>query len=137
MSSDHQHFEGRDLPPYAIYVDPDRLIEGETYFSVHFVDEEGEVPQLRPFVFIGRDLEPDSAGEIYFQDAASHAAGERFEGDEFADGNEADEDGDPVESVVEIHRMRAETPFAMEFEDALNVLLRCSLLRAERLTPRR
>jgi hypothetical protein len=108
------HFEGRDVNSSAEYVDARELIEGETYFAVHFVDDRMLVPELRPLVFIGEDLEPGDSGVLYFQDGASHVAGMRY--------------GDSAT----VHRIKTGTPFVLTFERALDALLRCSLARTKR-----
>jgi DNA-binding transcriptional regulator YiaG len=54
------HFSARDLNPWAEHVAADDLRQGDTYFAVHFVDDEMLVPELRPLVFIGADRDPAS-----------------------------------------------------------------------------
>ena len=71
------HFEGRDINSSAEYVDARELIQGETYFTVQFVDDQMLVPELHPLVFIGENLEPGDSDVLYFQDAASHAGNDR------------------------------------------------------------
>jgi len=51
------HFPGRDIKPYGEFVNAADLIEGKTYFAVHFVEEEMTTPEVRPLVFIGRNCE--------------------------------------------------------------------------------
>ena len=46
-------FEARDLKPYGEYVKSSSLVEGKTYFAVHFLDDQMLVPELDPVVFIG------------------------------------------------------------------------------------
>jgi hypothetical protein len=106
-------FEGRDLKPYGEYVEPSNLVEGETYFAVHFLDDQMLVPELDPLVFIGRNLDPGDSGRLYFQNVASYMSGVRY-----PDGGNA-----------EIHLVEENAPFVFEFERALDVLLRCSLRR--------
>ena len=98
------------------------LPEGETYFAVHFLDDQMLVPELDPLVFIGRNLEPGDFGRLYFQDADSYRSGNRYgkRGDR-KDGGE-----------IKIHVVEENTPFVLEFERALDELLRCSLRREER-----
>ena len=118
------HFEGRDVNPWAEYVDARDLIAGETYFAVHFVDEQMLVPELRPLVFIGVDLEIADSGTLYFQDASSHVAGLRY-GSTFV--------GSAAEACegIQVHTVKKETPLVLTFERALDVLLRCSVARAK------
>lgn len=68
-------------------------------------------------VFLGRNLRDDDTDRLYFQDAASFFAGERWESAE--DGN------------AEFHLIEAGTPFVFEFERALDRLLYCSLTRRQ------
>jgi hypothetical protein len=87
-------------------------VPGEIYFSVNFLDDEMQIPQMEALVF----LEKAGAGHV-FQDAASFLAGLR-RGDSLPD--------NPV-----ILHTRSETGIngIYIFEEALNVLLRCSLRR--------
>jgi hypothetical protein len=73
------------------------------------------VPELDPLVFIGQNLESGDSGRLYFQDAASYVSGIRY-----GSGGKA-----------EIHVVEENAPFVFEFERALDVLLRCSLLRRQ------
>ena len=106
-------FQARDLTPYGKYLQPSALVEGDTYFAVHFLDDQMLVPELDPLLFIGRNLEPSDSGRLYFQDAASYMSGIRYR-----DGSNA-----------EIHVVEENAPFVFEFERALDELLRCSFRR--------
>lgn len=66
------HFAGRDVPPYGEYASPEALVEGAIYFTVHYLDDELTVPELKPFVFIGRNLNDRDGDYLYFQDAHSY-----------------------------------------------------------------
>ena len=72
-------FEERELKPYAEPVPPEELKNGETYFAVPFLDDDGLMPTLEPLVFIGRDLDPGDEGKLYFEDYGSYRGGVRFE----------------------------------------------------------
>ena len=109
-------FEARDLRPYGEYMQALGLVEGKTYFAVHFLDDQMFVPELDPVVFIGRNLEPGDFGRLYFQDAASYMSGIQFR-----DGGNA-----------EVHVVEENAPFVFEFERALDELLRCSLRRRQK-----
>jgi len=113
---DTVRFEGRDLKPYQEYVSASALVEGETYFAVHLLDDQMLVPELRPLVFIGYDREVGDSGQLYFRDAYSFMAGVRY-GWDSGDGN------------AEFHAVHHDTPFVSEFEQALGALLLCSLRR--------
>jgi hypothetical protein len=56
-------FEARSLKPYGECVKSSGLVEGETYFAVHFVDDQMLVPEIDPLVFIGRNLEHGDSGQ--------------------------------------------------------------------------
>ena len=64
-------FPSQELTRFAEHVTGDELVVGETYFQLRFVDYDLLVPELAALVFIGRNLEPDDAGRLYFQDAGS------------------------------------------------------------------
>jgi hypothetical protein len=72
------YFDGRELKPYAEPVSSSELSEGTVYFAVNFVDEEMLIPTMETLVFVGRNLEPDDVGEVYFQDVASYREGVRY-----------------------------------------------------------
>jgi hypothetical protein len=121
-SMDVLHFEGRDVPPYGDYVDPETLVEGAVYFRLHYLDDRLTVPELEPLVFIGRNLEDGDTDYLYFQDAGSHFGGARYPG-------ESSEDGTRNELEIEVHRVSSSTPLVYEFDKALDRLLYCSLTR--------
>jgi hypothetical protein len=111
------HFEERELKPYAEPVPPEELKNGETYFAVLFLDDDGRVPTLEPLVFIGRDLDPGDEGKIYFQDYASYRGGVRFE--------TASPDD---EAIFQTGREKG----VYDYEHALDVLLLCALRRRKK-----
>jgi hypothetical protein len=109
-------FEGRELKPYAEPLSHRDLCEGHTYFFLTYVDEELLVPSLQPVVFIGRDLEEGESGRVWFQDYESHREGIRY--------------GQPNASEgVFYSGMQEETGHVFEYEQALNLLMLCSLRR--------
>ena len=116
-------FESRELKAYAEYVRTPDLREESVYFYVSFIDEEGLIPMLQPVVFVGQDLEPGDTGTVYFQDAGSFLAGVRF-----SDSNEADDD--EVRAVF--YSFPAENGHVLEYEQALDVLVFCSMKRGEK-----
>ena len=107
-------FEARDLKPCAEPILPEQLREGETYFSVLFLDDDGFVPILEPRVFIGRNLEPGDVDKVYFQDYSSYRRGIRY------DSPNADNEAD-FEIGVRNH--------IYEYANALDVLMYCELMR--------
>ena len=72
-------FEARDLPPYVEHVAANDLRQGDVYFVVAFIDDEMLMPELRPVVFVGRNLESGETGTLYFQDLCSYRNGVRYE----------------------------------------------------------
>lgn len=98
--------------------------EGSIYFIVNLVDGELLVPTLEPVVFVGRNLEPGSVGRVYFQDIYSYRQGTRFD--------TADEDH-PAEFQT---GSEDELGHVFEYEQALDVLIDCSLHR-KKLMPQR
>ena len=109
-------FEGRTIKPFAEYVLWPDLAVGQTYFAVDFVDDDLHVPEVRPLVFVGRNLNEGDSNLLYFQDAYSYRDGLRFE--TLAEGDDA-----------LFHTIADTSPFVQTFERALDVLLRCSLER--------
>lgn len=111
-------FESREVKPFAEPVSLSDLREGCIYFSVGFLDkEEMLVPIVEPLVFLGRNLNPGDVAVLYFQDAGSHRRGVRYESATDADGAKFYEQADD------------QLGFIFEFEQALNLLLACSLRR--------
>jgi hypothetical protein len=123
-------FEGRELKSYGEYVLAAELVVGRVYFSIGCVDADMVVPHLDPLVFLGRNLDPEQPG-LYFQDASSYLAGERW--------NEADwEDSLPPDELpalwhgrtCEFHVLpEGDYSGVFEYEKALDQLLACSLRR--------
>jgi hypothetical protein len=110
-------FEERELKPYAEPFPPEELKNGETYFAVLFLDDDGLVPTLEPLVFIGRDLDPGDEGKLYFQDYGSYRGGVRFE--------TASPDH---EAIFQTGREKG----VYDYEHALDVLLVCALRRRKK-----
>ena len=110
-------FEARELKPYAEPMAARDLREGEIYFSVNFFDDAMLIPDMRPLVFIGRDLESGDEGVVYFQDLDSYRRGIRY-----------DSPGSDDEAVFEAGPDK-ETKHIFEYERALDVLMACSLRR--------
>ena len=111
----------RELKPFAEPVKSGELDEGEVYFSVTFHDEDMLLPEMVPFVFIGRDLEPGDSRIAYFQDMDSYLRGVSYSTQggsaEFLCGSED-----------ELNQF-------FLFESALDVLLSCSVRRKSKGSP--
>jgi len=123
---------------WADYVKSTDLVIGETYFVVQYLDHDGvSVPELRPVVFIGRNLDSHdraSTPKLYFQDAGSNYSGETFP-DEWRGGEPEPESGslEPSVSVTfETWEEREYSP-VFEFERALDCLLAYSLKRRAKI----
>jgi hypothetical protein len=114
-------FEGRVLAPKAEYLKADDLNEGETYFMVDYADPELLVPQLTPVVFVGRNLEADGSGHVYFQDMDSYRDGVRI------DDLDSEENGGDLKGLL--YKFAQKDPAVVSFESAIDELLRCYLRR--------
>lgn len=114
-------FEIGDLKPYVEYVRSDELRKGSIYFKVAYLDDMALVPKLEPYVFIGRNLSEDDDQQVYFQDAASYAAGIRFDA--------AREDVNHGNAFV--FSGSANEGHVMQFDEALKALIKCELRRRE------
>ena len=127
------HFGARDIPPYAEPVRASDLEVGHVYFSLTYADDNLCCPTLQPIVFIGRDLEAGDRGRVYFQDASSYLSGHRY-GDMSADepGPVSERPSVPSNIVEFSSGSENETNHVFEFDKALNLLLGCSLRRADR-----
>jgi hypothetical protein len=111
------HFAGRELKPYAEPVSEDSLVPGQVYFALQFLDPEMLVPTLEPIVFLGHELErPDPRKRFLFQDAESHRAGV----------------ASSAAGATLYSQAEGQCKHLFEFEQALEVLLGCSLRRAAR-----
>lgn len=111
-------FEERELKPYAEPVVAGELREGTVYFSVNFLDDEMLVPELRPLVYVGRNLEPADVGLVYFQDLESYRQGICY--------------GSSNDSAAEAHfesGSEKEVNHIFEYERALDVLMSCAVRR--------
>jgi hypothetical protein len=113
------HFESRELKPYAEPVSASALKEGVIYFFVTFSDDAMLLPTMEPVVFIGRNLDANDAGVVYFQDIDSYQQGVRY--------------CTPVENKNENATIYSgsenETGHVFEYEQALEELMRCALRR--------
>lgn len=109
-------FEERELRDYAVPVTADSLQKEHVYFSLQFADEELLIPILQPLVFLGKHIlrGPDL---LHFQNFESYCQGIRF---------------DPAKENDQ-HLFQVAAPNSLnhifEFEEALNILLMCSLRR--------
>jgi hypothetical protein len=110
----------REVKSYAEPVSAAELKEGSIYFFVNFVDGELLIPAMEPVVFVGRNFESGDEGCVYFQDIYSYREGIRYDTPE------------PVseESSAEFHTgSEDELGHVFEYEQALDVLIACSLRR--------
>jgi hypothetical protein len=115
----------RELKPYAEPVSAPQLKEGAIYFFVNFVDGELLIPMMEPVVFVGRNFEPGDEGRVYFQDVYSYREGIRYDMPEPAS----------EESSAEFHTgSEDELGHVFEYEQALDVLIACSLRRRKLLS---
>lgn len=123
-------FESRELKPYGEFVKSTDLVEGNVYFRLSFFDQDMLIPELMPLVFIGRNLQQDGPG-LYFQDLASHMAGERYNTDDWAtlpkkvQAKLIDNEKECRFDIFE----DSEITSVFEYEKALDQLMRCSIDR--------
>jgi len=111
------YFEGRELKEYAEPVSANELREGEIYFSINYVDDSMLIPVMATVVYIGKNLEPNDVGQVYFQDVESYREGICY------GGTRKKESADfQVGSENELSHI-------FEYEQALEALMRCSLNR--------
>jgi len=123
LEPSRMRFEARDLPRYVEHVPANELRHGDVYFVVSFLDDEMLIPELKPIVFVGRNLEPGETQKLYFQDLFSYQNGVRYE---------TARPGD--EAVFECF-FEDQSSGVCEYERALDVLLRCSLRRQGAVFP--
>lgn len=108
------YLEERSLSPYPQPLVAQELEQGSVYFDASFLDRSMLIPCLEPYVFIGRDLDPEAEPGLYFQDFATYSSEIRFE--------TATQDSGAIfiqESEKNLH--------LFDYESALDQLLWCSL----------
>ena len=110
-------FEGRNLKPYAEPVLTSDLKEGTVYFALSYADEEMLIPSMEAVVFVGRNLEKGDIEQVYFQDIDSYREGIRY------DSTEGHANFDSF--------MESEMSHIFEYENALELLMACSLRRRQ------
>jgi len=116
MNTDPLRFEARELKPYSEPVRPESLQEGAVYFAVNFLDTEMLLPIMEPVVFIGQNLDEGDVEQFYFQDADSYRNGTRY-----ATAALDEDEATFYSGAAPIH--------IFDFENALDVLLACSIRR--------
>jgi hypothetical protein len=109
------YFEGRELKSYAEPVSPNDLKEGMPYFTITFADREMLVPIMETLVFIGKNLQRNDVGQLYFQDVRSHRDGVRY-----SPGKKRQDSQFMVYPENNVKHV-------FEYERALDVLMRCAL----------
>jgi hypothetical protein len=117
MTSDR--FERRELKPYAEPVPAKNLKEGSIYFFINYADDAMLLPTMEPVVFIGRNLDKDDDGVVYFQDIDSFRKGISY--------GSATED----EQATFHSGSQLETGHVFEYEQGLDELMRCALRRSK------
>ena len=128
-------FPARELKGHCNYVRAEDLVVGEVYFRVHFLDDQGLVPELLPRVFFGRNLFPSDEGGasfLYFReiDSSSPPPPYRAVAGDWDRGEENQED--PAEGPSLECEEESEYTGVVEFEEALDQLLESSLRRNAR-----
>jgi hypothetical protein len=111
-------FDKRDLSIAAISVRTEELRVGDTYFHVHYVDQDMKTPIVSSLVYVGKNFGDDEVSTLYFQDVESYLAGVRLT-DDNADPDSAWFESWPEDSFHAV----------FDFERALEELMRCSIRR--------
>ena len=125
-------FPARELKTHCDYVRAEDLVVGEVYFRVHFLDEQGLVPELLPREFVGRNLFPaDEGGKsfLYFKEPDTFSAGASQEVVPSDLDRRDDHEQDSAEGPSLECEEEAEHSGVVDFEEALNQLLVCFLRR--------
>ena len=112
-------FEARELKPYAEPVPPAELKEGSVYFAVNYVDEELKIPIMETLVLERKDLDENGLATLHWQDVESYRAGIHY--------GAVPEEYPGWPKFFQCAEDQAKNIF--EYEQALDVLLRCSLRR--------
>lgn len=115
------HFESRELQPFAEPMTSDNLKEGSVYYFIEYLGDNMFVPKVDTVVFIGRNLDADAVGRVYFQDIESYEQGNRYELAANFPGPQA---RFYVSSELDVNHV-------FDFEHALEELMRCSVGRKE------
>src|SRR3954471_5000183 len=108
-------FESRELTLSSEPVKTAALVEGETYFSVNYVDQDKLIPILQPYVFKGRGLSSGDLECLYFQCLDPVRRG-------------VDDDPSRWNGADPLLALDAQ-PHLFDYEQALNELMICSLKR--------
>ena len=119
-------FEERELQPYAESVSASAVVEGSIYFSLNYVDDELLFPVREPVIFIGRNVEANDVGRVYFQDLRSYREGARYPWGA-SGGSAAHPQGGSDAKFYS--GSENEVGHIFEYERALEQLMRCSLRR--------
>ena len=109
-------FEARELTTFAKPIDPATLTQGEIYLSVQYADPDLLIPTLETIVFVGRNLRPNDADALYFQDVESYRRGVRV-------------DSGPLAETGHRICREAGIKHLFDYESALEELMKCSLRR--------
>ena len=113
------YFGPRQLKPYAEPVSVGALDEDEIYYIVSFLDEEMLIPEVSPVVYLKDGIDGGDEELVYFRDAESFLLSK-------AEGNRND-------YIGSMHSFRRdELGNVYTFDNALDVLLNCSLRRVSR-----
>ena len=107
-------FEERELKPYSEPALGSELVQGVVYFGVSYRDDEMLIPYMEPLVFVGKDIDSQSTGEVYFQDFDSYQRGIRH-----------NTEGDATLYAVPEDKLG----HIFRYECALDELMRCALRR--------
>ena len=112
-------FEERELQPFSTPVSATELREGSVYFAVTYTPENMTIPLMETLMFVGRNLDPGTVGQVYFKELRCYRLGIRND-------DETSNDNDDRGWLKE-----DELNHIFEYEDALDGLMWCSLRRSK------
>lgn len=112
-------FPATELKAYAEPVTPPEMKIGRVYFALQYLDEELFIPEVRPLIFLGWNLDGDKPDLRYFQDFGSFRAGIRYS-------SRSEEESQHFELC---HAEGGSHVF--EYDKALELLMVCALRRRE------
>ena len=105
------------MKEFAEPVSTENLQVDRVYFAVQFLDADMLVPVLEPLIYLGRNVPGTEQGRLCFQTFESHLQGVRFDS----------------AAANERHSFQITSPnninHIFEYEQALDVLMRCALER--------
>jgi hypothetical protein len=97
-----------ELKPYAEPVAVPKLVQGDIYFIVTYVDNHMLVPDIKTLVFLGRDVANEGDDLLYFQDIDSYVKSGAFPNNASAGGELYTCANNQLNNIFELDNMRDE-----------------------------